>query len=431
LTTIAVATPGAARRRPAPTTPARLALLGLGQVGTAVARRLLDPRAPGAGRFRLAAALVRDPAKPRGVRLPPDVVPVSDVACVIARRPAVIVEALGGVEPAAAIAWGALNARVPVVTANKSLLAARGAELLALAAATGTPLLYEASVLAGVPCLGPLASRASAASVTRVEGVLNGTSNFILTAMRERSLDRAAALADAQRLGYAEPNPQADLHGIDSAEKLAVILLHLGWGAAPVDGVERSGLDVVDDDDLRDAAQFGGTIKPVAFAERRGEAVSAFVGPAFVPLRHPLARIDGVENALRLHGASGVVVHAGPGAGPEATAATLLDDAAEACAGRTFVPPAPRTARVAIDGPVTPWFVRLSAPRLRPSEDLARLLGRCGIWLRRTSEPRSVGGREQLRVLTHPVGRERLERGLETLAAAAACEAAALRVLED
>jgi homoserine dehydrogenase len=378
------------------------------------------------------AALVRDPGRPRDVLLARDAVVTGDAAAVLARRPDVVVEVLGGVEPAYSLVTRALAAAVPVVTANKSLLAAHGPALLTLAARAGVPFRYEASVVAGVPFLGALASQSASARATRIQGIVNGTSNAILTAMRTRGDTLERALAEAQRLGLAEPDPASDTSGLDAAEKLAVLALHLGWGALDARTIERDGVEALRPIDFEQAGEFGGTIKPLAFAERRAEGLTAFVGPAFVPASHPLARIDGVENAVRLRTPDGELLFAGPGAGPDVTAATVIDDALEAAAGRSFATGGARPVARAIAGtPPTPWFVRIAGRRLPAAEDIADFLGSYGIWLRRTSAHRESSGREHTHVLTHRIGRERLTLALAALGASAGCDSLALRVVED
>lgn len=411
-----------------PARPLDIALLGLGRIGSAVARRI----ASGAGhhRARIAAALVRDPARRREAPLPDGATITNDPDALFARQPDVVVELLGGVEPAFTLVARALALGIPVVTANKSLLAARGRALESLAADRGVPLLYEASVLAGVPFLGALARRPHAASLSRIAGILNGTSNFVLGRM-DSGASFDGALADAQRLGLAEPQPDNDVQGLDAAEKLAILIRHFGWGHIAPGRIDTSGIDGLDPAVLAAARACGGIIKPVVLGERSGTRVTAFAGPAFLPGAHRLARVTGADNALVLSAPYGDLVYAGPGAGPDATAATVLDDVGEAVTGRNR--PAHEEPRPLLDvgEPDTAWFVWLTADDGVPSgEEGAARLGAHGIWLRHTSLGAGTGA-GGCALLTCRVPKARLDAALAALRAATGCTSAALRVLED
>ena len=303
----------------------RVALLGVGQVGGAVAALVRDP---GIGnRFTISSGLVRDVGRERPqaaqLRL------TSNARDALRDNPHVVIEALGGLEPARTLVADALDRGIPVVTANKSLLAAHGRELLERSATTGVPLRYEAAVLAGVPFLGTFARRPLARRVSGLCGIVNGTTNFILSEMANGCMDLEGALAEAQRRGYAEPDPANDLNGIDAAEKLAVLLQHFGDWSVRTSDIPTEGIAGIREGDLAAASALGGTIKPIVYADWSDGELTAFCGPAFVPGHHPLARVSGVQNAVRLRNVGGDLFFAGPGAGPEVTAATLLDDAAE------------------------------------------------------------------------------------------------------
>ncbi len=412
--------------------PLDIALLGLGRVGAAVASLALAPPEPLGVDLRIDGALVRDCTRPREDGLHRRVRLTGDGADLLARAPDIVVEVLGGLEPARTFVLAALERGLPVVTANKSLMAAHGDELLAAAAASGAPLRYEACVLAGVPFLGTFAARPLAARVTRVTGIVNGTTNYILTQMEHGRQDFEDALADAQRLGYAEPDPASDIDGLDAVEKLAVLVRHFGHRSVRPADMETRGIRAIQTADLEQARAFGGAIKFVAHADWSDGGVEAFVGPAFVPARDRLSGIDGVENAVRLQGADAAALFfAGPGAGPAVTAATILDDVAECCAGRT--PRARR--RIAAEparccAPATSWFVRLSGVTLPHGSDIADLLGSYGVWLRRVSDLATRGGRQTCYLLTWPSPRAAIERALAALADAAACDAFCIRTLE-
>lgn len=414
-----------------------IALLGLGRVGSAVASLAIAPPEAFGITVRLAGALVRDCARPREGGLHRRVRLYDDPSRLFARRPDLVIEVLGGIEPARTIVLEALERGIPVVTANKSLLAAHGDELLAAAAASGVPLRYEASVLAGVPFLGTFGARPLAARISRVTGIVNGTSNFILTKMERERQDFGGALADAQRLGLAEPDPANDVEGVDAVEKLAVLIRHFARRSVTPAAIETSGIGGLQALDLRYAREFGGVIKAVVDAEWHRDGVCAFVGPAFVPAEHKLARIDGVENAVCLHSdVAGDLFYSGPGAGPAVTAATILDDVAECCAAADDLAAprgtAPAGCRVgACEAPATSWFVRLSGcPALPHGADLSDLLGSFGIWLRRVSTIDSSTGQAVCYLQTWPSSRERVERALAAVSAASGCESFFIRSLE-
>lgn len=305
----------------------RIGLLGLGTVGRAVA-----DAAPASG-GQVVAALVRDPRRHAGATVPLEI----DGRRVLDAGLDVVVEALGGTEPARTLVAAALARRIPVVTANKSLMAAHGRELRARAAAAGVPLLFEAAVVAGVPFVNALATRPNLAAPRRITGILNGTSHAILTAV-EGGRSFADALADAQARGYAEPDAAADVSGRDAAEKLAVLLQLCGRVDATAADVTRTGIDVVGPDDLAAARALGGSIKPIAYADLGGPG-GAWVSPAFVPADHLFGQLSGVTNGIQFSHAIGApVTFIGPGAGPAVTAQTLLDDVHVALAANARPP---------------------------------------------------------------------------------------------
>lgn len=280
----------------------------------------------------------------------------------------VIVEVLGGVEPARTLVTRALERGVPVVTANKTLIAAHGPELRDLARRTGTPLLFEAAVIAGVPFVGAIARRPVLSGVSALTGILNGTSHFITTGI-EHGAEFADVLASAQANGYAEPDSTADVSGRDAAEKLTILLHLCGASTVRVERLCRRGIDSLSANDLQAARALGGTIKPIAHASLDTSQPGSWVGPAFVPSAHTFAHFSGVTNALHLQwGSDAPVLFAGPGAGPAVTAATILDDIVEALTAKetdTFSIGADsrRAERRSLDlsqPAPSAWFIRLS-----------------------------------------------------------------------
>ena len=408
-------------RNVAPSPEARLALLGLGRVGRAVAG-LLDEEPCCLGRpARITAALVRSAPPERRMRRPV----VEDAAAIFESRPDVVVEVLGGLEPARTIVRHALALGLPVITANKSLLAAHGDELIEVASRSGAAFRFEAAVIAGVPFLGTLARRPLAARVTGAAGVLNGTSNFVLTRM-SAGATCAGALVDAQRLGLAEPDPSNDVNGTDAAEKLVVLLRHLAGIGVAASEVPRWSLDAVAPGDLEHARALGGTLKPVAFAEWTAGEVACASGPAFVHARDPLALLEGVENGIRLHrDGTPPLTFSGPGAGPEVTARTILDDVREVLdgQGRLDLHRRSRTGRIRL--PDGAWYLRLRAPRLPAPGTLASVMANHGVWIERWSATDTRTGTDERRLLTFPCSAQKLHGALHALNTAAGCAAAA------
>jgi homoserine dehydrogenase len=420
----------------APATAPRLrtitvGLLGLGRVGQAVARL-----APAGQRLRehgyrvhIACALVRDIHRPRRCVRPPRL--TTNPSAFLRGHYDVVIEALGGIEPARSIVARLLGRGTAVVTANKALVAAHGAELSALAARRGTTLRYEASALAGVPFLGALAHRPFVSAVTAFTAILNGTSNFVLTAIERDGCSIETALASAEAAGLAEPDPSRDVDGIDAADKLTLIAWLLGWGRVPVGRLEIRSIRGVTSDDFAAARALDATIRPVAVASLSDAGLHAFVGPALLPARHPLASVDGTLNGIQL---SGRIVpdlfFSGPGAGPDITAATILDDVVEAVSFSPQRREAParsaRAARVAAP-PSTEWFLRLRFPGLVPDTEAVRSLVACaGLEAQQVVDGCTAGARW---VRTSVAHRSIVDAAIERFRDVHRIEAAAIRAL--
>ncbi len=310
----------------------RIGLLGCGMVGQAVVRALeaSSGRLAEAGvGGKCVVALVRDPDRPRatsGVAL------TSDLETWHQHGVDVVVEALGGVEPARTLIARVLSSGIPVVTANKSLVAAHGLELQRLAAQRGTALYFEASVLAGVPCVNTLARRPLASGRGHWAGIVNGTSHFVSSQMAHgRGFEDA--LTEAVARGYAEPASDADISGRDAAEKLTILLHLAGHGDVTVDDFPRRGIGDLEPWHFALAGRLAGVLKPVVMADTAAGG-GAWVGPAFVGQSHPFAQITGVTNILSVGRGEATVTFSGPGAGPDVTALTVLDDVVEAASGR-------------------------------------------------------------------------------------------------
>ncbi len=239
----------------------------------------------------------------------------------------VLVEVMGGLEPAEQLVRRALMAGKPVVTANKQLLSRKGDELFPLAAEHGAALRYEAAVGGAVPIVRVLGDTLSATPVDRVHGIVNGTTNYILTAMAKRGESYAEALADAQAAGFAEADPTEDVSGSDAAAKMAILAM-LAFGTwVSWEDVDHSGIDKIALADIEHAREFDLALKLVGTAERIGEGVSVRVHPIFLPSSHPLASVDGSYNAVTIESPHvEEITLQGPGAGGVPTASAVLGD---------------------------------------------------------------------------------------------------------
>jgi len=314
------------------THPLSVALAGLGVVGGGVLKLLRDNAemvAARAGRpIAVTAVSARDRTKDRGVAL--SGLRWFDDPVALAADPAVdvVVELIGGADgPARALVEAAIATGKPVVTANKAMLAVHGAALAAAAEAGSVPLAFEAAVAGGIPVIKALREGLAANRISRIAGILNGTCNYILTQMRERGREFAEVLADAQKLGYAEADPSFDIDGVDAAHKLA-ILAALAFGR-PVafDAVHVEGIRRISALDIAFARELGYRIKLLGIARRNDGGIEARVHPCMVPAAAPIARVDGVYNAVVAEGDFvGRVMLEGRGAGAGPTASAVVAD---------------------------------------------------------------------------------------------------------
>jgi homoserine dehydrogenase len=313
----------------------RVGILGCGNVGSALVRLLADneeliARRVGV-RLHVTNVAVRDLGKPRDIHLPSHVLTDDPDSVVTDASVDVVVETIGGVEPARSLVLGALKSGKPVVTANKELLADYGEELFEAAEAAGVDMLFEASVAGGIPLMRPLRESLAGERIRRVMGILNGTTNYVLTRMSEEGSSFGDALAEAQQLGYAEPDPTADVEGFDAAAKTAIIAA-IAFGARVVaSDVYREGITNVSPDDIAAAHELGYVVKLLGVAEEVDGHVGVRVHPAMVPRDHPLASVRGSYNAVFIEGeAVGQLMLLGRGAGGGPTASALLGDLIDA-----------------------------------------------------------------------------------------------------
>ena len=421
-----------------------LGLLGCGNVGAALCRLIArdgDAIAARTGiRLRIGRVAVRSLSRKRDVQLP-DAVLTTDGAEVVG-DPSVdlVVEVLGGIEPAREYIAEALKAGKPVVTANKELLANVGAELFAAAETAGVDLLFEAAVAGGIPIIRPLRESLVGEHITRVMGIVNGTTNFILSQMEAHGAGYADALAEAQSLGYAERDPTADVEGFDAGAK-ASIIASIAFGVRVVAGdVYHEGISNVTATDIAFARQLGYVIKLLAVCERFDDGtVAVRVHPAMVPRDHPLAAVRDSFNAVFVEGAAvGDLMFYGRGAGGDPTASAVLGDVIDAASNLV------KGTHASIG--------TLARPRLRPIDDLrspfylnlevddepgvlaqvAGVFGAHGVSIR-SMEQEGLGGEARLIFITHRSREADVQATLRDLADLAALRrvVSVLRVIDD
>jgi len=403
--------------------PVKIGLLGLGTVGcgtVVVLGRNADEIARRAGRgIRVVAAAARDLSRPRAcdledVRLTTDPVEVVDDPEV-----EVVVELMGGTEPARELVLRAIAAGKHVVTANKALIALHGNEIFARAHERGVMVAFEAAVAGGIPIIKALREGLAGNRIDWVAGIINGTGNFILTEMRDRGRDFADVLAEAQSLGYAEADPTFDVEGIDAAHKLC-ILAAIAFGIPlQFDRVHTEGISRITREDVAFAGELGYRIKHLGMARRAEGGFELRVHPTLIPERRLIANVDGVMNAVLVHGdAVGPTLYYGAGAGAEATASAVVADLVDVVRALT-ADPENRVPHLAFqpgalsDQPILPmtevrtsFYLRLRAcDRPGVLADITRILGQHSISIEAIlqREPDPERGEATIIMLTHEV----------------------------
>ncbi len=313
--------------------PLKVALLGCGNVGTEVARLIMEQADDLAARIgkpvELAGIAVRRPNKHPQV---PAELLTADTWSLVTSEIDVVVEVIGGIEPARSLLLNALRNGKSVVSANKALLAEHAGELFAAADGSGADLYFEAAVAGAIPLLRPLRESLAGDRITRVMGIVNGTTNYILSAMDETGSSYAEALEEASRLGYAEADPTADVDGYDAASKAAILASLAFHTRVTAANVYREGISAVTTADIAAARGLGRVIKLLAICERASDedgtdAVTVRVHPAMIPRSHPLASVGGAFNAVFVEAeAAGQLMFYGQGAGGAPTASAVLGD---------------------------------------------------------------------------------------------------------
>ncbi len=413
-----------------------MGLLGCGTVGGALVEMLGergdDIEARTGIRLEIGAIAVRSASKNRGSGLSGDLLTTDARAVVADPDIDVIVEVIGGIEPARELILAALANRKPVITANKELLANCGQELADAAAAARTDLLFEAAAAAAIPIIRPLRESLLGEDVSRVMGIVNGTTNYILTQMTELGADYADALTEAQNLGYAERDPTADVEGYDAGAK-AAIMASIAFGAKVAAGdVYHEGISNISAADIAFANRLGYQIKLLAIAERfeteSGSGASEYeigvrVHPAMVANEHPLASVRGSFNAVFVEGAdAGELMFYGRGAGGRPTASAVLGDLIDAAGNKireTYhpVPGGPAVPIRPIDDQSSAYYLNLEvadAPGVLA--EVAGVFGAHEVSIR-SMEQEGLGDEARLVFVTHEATERDIQSTLADLAA--------------
>ena len=397
-------------------------LLGLGVVGGGVARALIERAETYSGRIgarlNLCRVLVRDPEKRRPVKIDPALLTVRPEDA-LSGDVDIVVELIGGEHPAYELIKDSLSRGRYVVTANKEVMAKHGPELLGLAADRGVDVLYEASVGGGIPIISPLKRDLSANEISSIRGIINGTTNYILSQMSREEIAFKVALRQAQELGYAEADPTNDIEGHDAAYKLAILAsLAFHTHVRPED-VYREGITLLSPQDFRYAAELGYAIKLLAVARQEDSAVQARVHPTLLPEDELLAKVDGALNAVQIEGdLTGRILFQGAGAGSLPTTSAVMADVLDAAravvqGGRPI--PRRRTAQLSIRplaDLVTRYYIRLEvADRPGVLAGIARAFGDHSVSIASViqKETDEAAQTAELVIMTHPAREEAVQ----------------------
>ena len=404
----------------------KVALLGAGNVGSQAARILVEDNAVLEKRIgapvELIGIAVRDTQATRHWNADPSLYTTDAEALIDAAD--VVIELTGGIEPARTRILRALNAGKSVVSGNKALLAKHGVELQAAADESGAQLSYEAAVAGAIPILRPLRDSLAGDRVTRVLGIMNGTTNYILDQMDTTGASFSDALADAQKLGYAEADPTADVDGLDAASKAAIVASLAFHSDFTIDDVHTEGITAITADDVAAADADGYVIKLLAICEREGEdGVNIRVNPTLIPRQHPLAGVHGAFNAVFVEAENaGELMFYGPGAGGAPTASAVLGDFVS-LARRLVLggPGVPETSHAqlhatSLDNVISRYSVGvLVEDRLGVLANITRILAEHGISVDSLRQSASHEGAAQIRMVTHSAKDSDLRRAIAVI----------------
>ena len=404
----------------------KVALLGAGNVGSQAARILIEDNAVLEKRIgapvELIGIAVRDTQATRHWNADPSLYTTDAEALIDAAD--VVIELTGGIEPARTRILRALNAGKSVVSGNKALLAKHGVELQAAADESGAQLSYEAAVAGAIPILRPLRDSLAGDRVTRVLGIMNGTTNYILDQMDTTGASFSDALADAQKLGYAEADPTADVEGLDAASKAAIVASLAFHSDFTIDDVHTEGITAITADDVAAADADGYVIKLLAICEReREDGVNIRVNPTLIPRQHPLAGVHGAFNAVFVEAENaGELMFYGPGAGGAPTASAVLGDFVS-LARRLVLggPGVPETSHAqlhatSLDNVISRYSVGvLVEDRLGVLANITRILAEHGISVDSLRQSASHEGAAQIRMVTHSAKDSDLRRAIAVI----------------
>ncbi len=428
--------------------PVRIGLLGIGTVGGGtvnVLRRNGGEIARRAGRgIEVVRASVRDPGKTRicdtsGIVLCADPYEVVD-----ADEVDVVVELIGGCDIALDLVLRAIDRGKHVVTANKALIALHGNDVFKAAREKGVIVAFEAAVAGGIPIIKAIREGLAGNVIESVEGIINGTGNYILSEMRDKGRAFAEVLADAQALGYAESDPTFDVEGIDAAHKLTILAAIAFGKPLAFERVYTEGISSITTDDTAFASELGYRIKHLGIARRHAHGVELRVHPTFIPERRPIAAVDGVMNAVQVRGdAVGTTLYSGAGAGAEPTASAVVADLVDVVRALT-TDPENRVPHLAFQAdaiselPIlditdveTAFYLRIDAED-RPGvlADVARILGDRGISIAVVLQKAAPAGAShaQMILLTHRVREGRMREALADIEALGSVRAPVMRI---
>lgn len=418
----------------------RIGFLGCGNIGCGVYRLLGQQRAQmeeneGVS-FDVRRILVRSAGKQRGADIPAQL--LTECAEDVLGDPeiAIVMEFMGGEQPAAAYMLRALAAGKTVVTANKMALATHWDELVRAAREHGAGLYFEASVCGAIPIVRAMSDSLQANRISSVAGIINGTTNYILSQMSSEGASYAQALSEAQRLGLAEPDPTADVEGFDAAYKLSILSSLAFHRHVPVEAVFREGISGVTPQDVQFGREFGLTLKLLAIAKEENGTIQARVHPAFVPNAHPLASVGGAFNAVYVNGhACGEMMFYGRGAGDMPTASALVSDLLVAARAKAHRLPAVlgEAERIADDWTCV-HFVRMLA-RDEPGvlSELAGLFARHGVSIASMVQKgvRDAEGRVQIVFLTHRASERAVRAAIAQMDGTLGAQVSVIRVEQD
>jgi len=408
--------------------PLKIGLLGLGTVGTATASILLSPesRHPLLKEIEIAKVGVKTLDKLRGVDFPEGVLTTDLEAIISDPKINVVVELMGGLEPARSLILKAISNQKHVVTANKAVISRYGEEIYRAAEAAGVYVLIEAAVGGGIPVIRPLQQALSVNRIQSILGIINGTTNFILTKMAAEGSNFSEVLIEAQELSYAEADPSADVDGYDAADKITIVATLAFGEQVNLDEVSCEGIRQVSTVDIQYAQQLGFKIKLLAIAQREEKGLQVRVHPTLVPQDHPLASIDGVNNAILVEGDPiGQVMFYGPGAGGGATASAVVSDVMNIAAmvktssavnPLLTIPQHPNTQLVPIAELVTRFYARIiCVDRPGVIGNLGTCFGKHNVSLESIVQIDFNNGLAEIVVVTHNVKEDNFRQALAEL----------------